>query len=229
MKRVAKALLCVSLFICPTNASYRFDTNGEAAGRDANHPSSELFTACGWARQQVDTNANAVIFIIVDSTLGDSVSMTTSADGTSLIVQDTDAASSTIASLVINQWFGWCVTGDGTGAVGLDGYYILPGQTTFTTQSTGGEALTEADTRIGGLEGAGVVFNGDIFNVKCWDAVLSQAEMLNELFHIRLMRSHNINFWWPLWGIWSTQDFSGNGRPATVFNAVTGSDLPPIG
>jgi len=55
-----------------------------------------------------------------------------------------------------------------------------------------------------------------VWNVKCWDRVLTAAEILVESFYDAVKFPSSINFHWKLPDTSRVEDSSGNGRGATV-------------
>ena len=74
-------------------------------------------------------------------------------------------------------------------------------------------------------------WNGTISHVKCWDAVLTDAEIEREFNRGLPFRTTNLHFWWPMCRSNVTAcaiDFSGNGRNATVTGTLAVEDGPPL-
>ena len=224
-------LLSTSLILLLSSLSWagvRFDAAGDYFTRTTSLPDSVNWTACGWARRQVDTNAFAAICQL-SAAVGYN-DYTTANDGDNVEVDTSVNSSASIATVANGLWFGWCMTGSGSGAGQLVGDYLLPGQTTFTTQSTTGQDMTETEIFLGTFNNASAdPWNGDIAYVKIWEAVLTAGERLNELKHIRPMRTQNLSMWTPIYTSISITDFSGNGRSWTSNGTLTSSDAPPVG
>lgn len=226
-------LLIVAVFLAglsTVHAGVRFDASTERLSSATSLPSSELVTSCGWARRAADRNAESLVWILTNTAVNDFVALVTASNGDSLTARETGGSSPTIALLTDAQWFCWCITGNGAGASGLTGYYLIPGDTAFTSQVIGGEALTENEMAVGGPSIANYQLNGDIFNVKVWDAILTTGEMLNECKSIQPRRTVNLNRWTPLYTSVASGviDRSGNGRNWTINGTLADSDHPPV-
>ena len=211
-------------------AGVRFDASTERLSSATSLPVSDIVSACGWARRQADRNAESLIWILTNTAVNDFVTLITGVNGDSLTARETGGSSPTIATLTDGQWFCWCITANGTGASALTGYYLLPGETTFASQVVGGDALIENEMAVGGPAIANFQLNGDIFNVKVWDAVLTTGEMINECKSIQPRRTVNLNRWTPLYTSVASGviDRSGNGRNWTINGTLADSDHPPV-
>ena len=226
--RILSISLALLLAVVPAFAGIRFDVDGDKLTRTTSLPSSDSFTACGWINRRGDTGDQVFVFGLVNTAGTDFVLLTTDSGGDNLTVQDTGAASSTIVALTIGQWFGVCITGNGTGAGGLVGYALRPGETTFASASTGGEALTENNMNIGGAHTGVATTNMDFSNWKVWTAILTQPGMINELYSRRPRRTAQLNMWSQLRGSWDIFDYSGAGTNWTAGGTLADSDDPPI-
>lgn len=214
------------------SSSVRFDSTDDDLTRSSSVPSEVSFTACGWGRRQADTGAQSVLFSINDvPTAVSGAIIGTQADGDDLIVAGSGFGESpVIATLTTGVWFYWCMTGTAAGAGSLDGYYMLPGATSLTTQQTTGASFTQTTMVIGNYDDAGTeFFNGDIMAVKVWDRVLTTAEMFQESAHIRPLYTFGLTHWYPLWNTSSqTIDFSGNAQTLTSGGTKADADNPPV-
>ena len=105
----------------------------------------------------------------------------------------------------------------------LRGYLRLAGVNSWDAVSCTSAALTVNQIRVGTSVFDGTDwFNGDIWNVKCWNRVLTADELLVESYYDTVKFPASINFHWPMYDAtnWLGVDRSGNGN-----HAQTGS--PP--
>lgn len=198
--------------------------------RTANLPDDIAFTLCGWARLSVDANAFCGLASI-DSGSNPSqyITLETDADGTSLHVVTDGATAGALASLTVGTDFFWAVSSSGTAAANTVAYYRTASANTFTTANPTGTraAMTPAQVVVMGSgfgDAFGERFNGAVWNVKCWDRVLTAAELLIESYYERVKFPASLNFQWLLPNTSNVTDSSGNARSATVTGTLSTED-----
>lgn len=195
------------------------------------------FSVCCWIRPSA-AKLGANIFIIQDvATTGDEVVLGMAADSGTGLTQN----------LFNNQGAGFEALGNimNTNSWYFVGCTVNGNVNTFYFSDSGGSnALSTANfTVVGGTpaasftqmwiarDGTGVDnFPGDIQCLKVWDAVLSAAEMQNEVFSQRPVRTANLNAWYPLLNAGSgVKDFSGQGNNMTAgASNPTDTADPPV-
>lgn len=120
-------------------------------------------------------------------------------------------------------WYHLAMTVAGTGASQFLGY--RDGVNVLT--HSGNATPTNAYMGIGNNTDSDYL-NGDMCAVKVYNAVLTAAEILQEMRQIAPVRTANINTWLPLVDGSPTVDYSGVGGNMTSGGTVTATDNPPI-
>ena len=120
-------------------------------------------------------------------------------------------------------WYHLAMTVAGTGASQCLGY--RDGSLVIT--HSGSATPTNARMEIGNNTDSDYL-NGDMCAVKVYDAVLTAAEILQEMRQIAPVRTANINTWLPLVDGSPTVDYSGVGGNMTSGGTITVTSNPPI-
>lgn len=205
--------------------SIRATAAAQALSRTANLPSPSTYSVCGWGRMLVDRNDFQTWWTIENTEFE---GFGADNDGTSLqFFSNTNVIN--IDTLVANRWFWWGITRNGTAVRVL--YIPQPGAAVQTFTAT--YANTGTPTSMTALNDHGLAsfVNGDGMAYKLWDAVLTDAELIQEAYTIRVQRTANLNLWTPM--VASTVanaalDLSGNGRNWTVVSTPSIDDNAPI-
>ena len=207
----------------------RFDTSGEGITRAANVPTSTSYTCCGWGRIVTDNNAISIISNLEAAALGDILAFATDSDGTTLSVfWDGGTEFVNVLDVSTGQDFFWAVTSSGNAAGNKIGYARLSTANALTSAASGSAAdgFTAANMSFGCATGGALPFNGRIWNVKCWDRVLTAAELLVESYYRRVMYPSSLNFHWPLDRHTDLNDYGGNARAGTAVGTLSTEDGP---
>jgi hypothetical protein len=154
----------------------------------------------------------------------------TPSDGTSLTIWTPSGFGATIATLVANTWFFWAVVANGSGAGAVTGYYAARGANTLASQSQTGANFTPDRMQLGNDQYS-EFFNGRIERVCVWDAVLTPAQLLNQMKRTIPIQTTNINIWSPMVGTTAANaalDKSGNGRNWTATGTIDIENSAPV-
>lgn len=207
--------------------SVRVNASGDDLRRTANLPASNAITICGWARVIADGGGGFQCLGALRNAAGAYIgiwwdynnnTMTLDANGTTTGFGSRPAA---------GVDFFWALTNSGTGAGSMVGYWARASDTAFTTASRAGATVaTPTSLQFSNFQ------NSDWLDsrhgrIRCFDAVLTSAELWAEMWSMYPRRQANINFAWRLNEVNDTADFSGNGRGATVSGTLgTEDDFP---
>lgn len=206
--------------------SVRLDAAGDYLARTANLPSNTAFTLLGWSRVVTDQGSGTIqpLFLAANASFTDAIALywdqSTSAGNMRIgcAVGGVETSGTNFGSRPASATdFAWYIQCSGTGAGQLVGGWRNAGSSTWTTAAAtlSGSIATITSWRIGNV--AGIYYlNGRVWNVKCWDRVLSAAELDVESYHERVVYPSSRNWHWPLYNATTTRDISGNARDPTV-------------
>lgn len=221
--------------------SLRFDTNSEGVVRTANVPNNTAFTFCVWLYIVSDLGNGVMqgVFTLNSAQYTCWIYWNHSASPGATLFGTYDNIGATFgingfAKPSTGQWVFMWMRCAGTGANQQEGGYALAGQTSFTkaatTMTTGRNNPTFmvlGNDNNPGSQGA----NMRAENFKCWDAALTDDELLREMMRRIPSRTANLNCWHPMMDVTLANnliDFSGNGRNLTANGTLTVEDGPPI-
>jgi hypothetical protein len=195
-------------------------SGAQSLKRTASLPDDELFTICGWARLSVDRNDYSCL-VSLDDASSNWYLIETDVDGTTLTLVNPVGSPQTIATLTVGTDFFWALSASG---LGLDNaaYYRAAGSNALSTVATGvnRSAFTPTALFIGN-DGFGEAWNGLVWDVKCWNRLLTPQELLRQSYSFKPLDRTAINFWYPLQRHDVVNDYSGNGRDPTVTGTLT--------
>lgn len=202
----------------------RFGAIGDSLSLSSNLPSITGFTLMGWLYRVVDRGAVETPFaygatassnyygLSIDSSAGDPFNMwngSTNQFGT--------------VNTVLAQWYHAAMVVSGTGAGQVAWYIDGAAQPTMA----GNGSVTATKLWIGNDRDSEWL-NGRAAAVKCWNAVLSAAEISAEMGTVQAVRKANIVGVWPLDVMaTATRDYSGNGNTLTAAGALSEEQNPP--
>lgn len=190
--------------------------------RTTNLPNSAAFTAMGWFR--VPTLSGWMSWIQLSGGGSFYQLGVEGSSGSNKFILGSNAAMGDGPALTNGTWYHAAVIVNGTTGTNAFGY--LNG----VVNSANPDALsfTASKLWIGNSTG-GDPLNGNIAYVKIWDAVLTVAELLQEMQQGALIRTANINTFSPFLSLSDDEkDFSGNGFDWTVTGTPTVENGPPI-
>lgn len=202
------------------------------------------FTALCWGRIAVDRNAYST-FISVDNSATTQVlaiqTDTTGTDpylwlaphGTNFLEESPDI------SMTVGSWYRMAMVRNGTAVT----YYLATAAGAVSSVSgtlTG--ALTATRFRVGQSPTSGEWLNGNVANVKVYNAVLTQAEIVTEWGNWQAQRTTNLLRHHKFQAAAETVDYSGNGwsltsngtptfeatNPTISDSAPSGASPPPL-
>lgn len=168
-----------------------------------------------------DTNTYATIAGLNSGS--DYLVLSADSSGTKLELYNTIGNSTTGPSITVGTPFFWAVACSGTSAAAYLGYMRNVSANALTAWTYSGRSFTPTQLWIAN-DAFTEPFNGRVWNVKCWDRVLTADELLVESFYAGLKFPGSINFWWPLATHTDLNDYSGNARGATAGGTLTTED-----
>lgn len=117
--------------------------------------------------------------------------------------------------------YAFAMTSNGAGVAG---YWRAASANTWSSFSAGAApGFTAAQLTIGDELG-NFKFDGRIWNVKCWDRVLTADELLVESFYAAVKFPTSLHLHWPLFSTSDIADRSGNARDPTVVGTLAAGD-----
>ncbi len=210
----------MSILISGTN-NIRLD------GTETDPPDSTSFTICGWVKPvSIEGWAYRAIISYDDGNswlgmwlVGEELSLESSADYLAFP-----------SFPAMNQWFFFALTCAGTGAADLKGYWAAIDDAGFVSQQTAGVYMAgtwdEVCVRLG-HDAWYSALEADFAYIKIWNAVLSEAELLQEKARGLPVRLEGLYLFSPLWGASLLENYVGNGEAWTSNNPAD-ADMPPV-
>jgi len=186
------------------------------------------FSFCAWVYRTSDNTVDNVVLWGHNAGFTSYTAIARNASNRCVIFDSTTAYSApTSPEFSTNAWYfiAWAQPAASNGQV-----WIWDTSGTMGTASDGA-VRPLADNTI--LE-LGISFStggliGRAAGVKLWNAVLTEAEFVNEMRSLRPRRTSNLYLWSPFLNGADTVDHSGNGRSWTAAGSPTSGDGPPVG
>jgi hypothetical protein len=208
--------------------SLRYDAQADRLSRTANLPSISAFTAMAWA-YRVGAGATSYNSVFAFGTASGVYSLYLRTGGAAVFGVTEWASDYTGSAIADGTWYHVAMTVAGTGAGQLLGY--LNGAVNAT--GAGNSGLTAGTLWAGGHGAAGdnEWSNIRLAGLKIYDAVLTAAEILQEMRQLAPVRTTNLNVWSPAVdasAVNAAKDFSGNARDWTVGGTLAVEDGPPV-
>ena len=210
------------------------NASGEYLKRTTDLPSTTNFTLCGWAK--VTSAGNEYQYWGLESegeNPGDWLQIGINNANTLQISRTGGGADlGQWGSGILpgdGDWFFYFIMNSGTGSLDFIGGVMKLGET-FTTTASIGQSFTPGQLTLGN-DGWDEYFpSWEGAYTKVWDAVLSQAELGQEIFSAKPVRTANLHIWSPHFPGSGERnlDYSGNGRDWTEAGTPTDGDGPPI-
>ena len=193
--------------------------------RTANLPGSTSVTICGWAQSISHSGAFECLASVAAaaSSPGNAMELGLNSAGNLFVTTYSGGSDSTVFSFNEGEPFFWAMSNNGTGGSGCVGYARPFGTNTLLSATATGMSFTTAAVGVAD-NGWTERFNGRVWNVKCWDRVLTAAELLVVSYYRRPLFPASLNFWWPLDRHTDTNDYGGLARAPTVTGTLTTED-----
>lgn len=206
----------------------RFDARNDYLRRTTNLPAVNTFTMMGWFRILVDQDDYSIFMTIGEANTDNDYEVNTNNDGVTLSLWCNPNYFVGSTALTIGQWYHLALAVSGSGAdqakLYLDGSLYL--------DETGSSAMATNSNFMVGQGGVDEVafLNGTAAFVKIYSAVLTQAEIQQEMYSGRPVRTANLNGFYPMWAGSGerAKDYSGNGNDFTEGGTLTDEAGPPI-
>jgi hypothetical protein len=196
----------------------RADGSTDRLSRTTSLPTASSFTLMAWFKMSVDRNDYSSLLSY--GTGSTKKVFQTNGTGTSLVLWD-GMFETAGGSLTVGTWAHAAMTYNGTTLIGyIDGAQVVTGG------SGGGNPSTQIEIF---QSESGEWFNGCAAAVKIYSAVLTAAEIQDEMRLYLPVRFTNLNSFYPLLTVGDDQvDFSGAGLTLTVGGTLATEDGPPI-
>jgi len=179
--------------------------------RTTNVPNYYGLTVCCWARIDTDTNYYATVWQIGKDN-NNYASLETLVDGTTMATWLGVTALSMV-NMTVGSWYFLAMSISNTGVI--NAYWATPGSSLSVAQTGGPLGLTAPDKNhvFTDVYVGGEHFQGSIYSLKVWTAVLSQNEIAREMNRCMPYRTANLHGWYPfLDSSTGLTDYSGNGN-----------------
>lgn len=210
--------------------SVRFNGSGRYLRRTASLPNEQLFSICGWAKLTVRSSQYQYFASMENATSSSSQYFVIGFNSSGGFEISSSNASAAFASAPSTEaWFFFALTQTtySGGGNSLKGYWASPGDTTFVSATCDGAAFVQAVMYIGN-DSYDEWCNIAMANIKIWDAVLTSAELLNEMYSARPVNTTSLHVWSPLFSTGDETDYSGTGRNWTSAGTLSSEESPPI-
>jgi hypothetical protein len=208
-------------------ASVRFAAVDDELYSLSNLPSSTSFTMMGWFRYLSDTNSYSSFFRLGHATTSNGYNLLRCCGNgwRALFLWNGASIGQVASSLTIGTWYHFAVTVEGSGPGQVKSY--VNGALALTSD---GNPNVTADRLSIGNDAHLEWLDGNAAAVKIYDVPLTQAQIAQEIPHLRPVRTADLNSWYPLQSTDNaTGDFSGNNRALTMTGALTTDSAgPPI-
>lgn len=199
-------------------------TGGQKLTRTTSLPSITSWSLMGW--YQIETAASASVLLLFGTVSSNVYALEFLGNGTTLNIYNGNGNVSG-STLTVGTWYHLALTCAGASSGQYLGYVNGVLDTTSTTNA--GVAITADQVTLGSLTTNDLTVNGDLAAVKFYGAVLTAAEIAQEMRQILPVRTTNLNSFYPLH---TTNDelvdYSGAGLTLTSPGSRTTADGPPI-
>lgn len=206
----------------------RYDNVADYSVRSASVPSTTSFTVMMWC-YDITHAANNFYDMMFTRRGGSNVQFALEKiSGNYKLVLSDDSTDRGVGSTTVslNTWFHAAWVSGGTSA----NYGYLNGVAEFSNVAAGTIGTTsillgQYDTASGNMN-----WNGRLACVKIWEAQLTAAEVLQEMYTVIPQRMTNLWAWYPMLPGATERllDYSGNGRDLTAGGTLTDEDGPPV-
>lgn len=203
----------------------RQSASGQHFTRAVNLTSQTAFAVACWLKISEDRDAVSTVWSLDDNDgFETAVGLKTSANGTTIGVEDFSAGVVASRALTVGVWYYV-----GVAVNGSNGVMVSKGATdsSFTVATWATSVNTDHTTLRIGDDGFAQWFNGAVSGFKWWQGALSQAELESEAGSLAPRRTANLRAWYP-WTRVETVDYSGNGQTLSGGTGATTEDGPPV-
>lgn len=217
--------------------SIRIDASGDYVRRTTSLPSDTLFTIMGWVYLVSDRTGVYRYFAgVEDSGVAWKLIGWNSSNEFSVAAHNGTGVNSGQSGQDLfssgptnGQWFYFALVSNGTGAGSVVGYYVTTAGVVLTATINNVSAGTE-DALYLGNDSFDEWNNIRLANVMVYDAALTQAEIVTQMWQMIPKRRTNLHAWWPMFGGTTERlrDYSGQARDLTAGGTLTDEPGPPI-
>ncbi len=197
-------------------------TNGSASLRLADPPLSTSLTICGWVKPaSFELALYRTIFDYDDGNSWLGLWLV----GEDLIIESPGGDMSFSSSPAMEEWVFFALTCSGTGAADAKGYWSGLNDAGFVSASASGVSIN-GDIRVA-HDAWGDGLEADFAYLKIWDAVLSEAELLQEKQRGLPVRLDGLFLFSPLWNANQIENYAGNGED-WLSDSLLDTGMPPV-
>lgn len=198
----------------------------DAIRRTANLPANTAMTMCGWFKRDSNTGAYQQHLLLAFDSAPDLLTTIQVSSGNNVVLNSSIAQVTVQTTPPVGEWYFLAITCNGTTMVG---YYAQYGAASLTSNSQACDTFTPSEMTAGNyITGTNSNFDGNLQHIRAWDAVLSAAELLLEMYSSLPVRTANLNTAMRDISASSVTDLSSNARDWTVAGTLALSDNPPV-
>jgi len=196
----------------------RFDAITDELVRTTNLPAVTGFTLMGWFRIAGDGHSYSTMLGLGQPTSSNAyLVMMCCGNGWRQLMLWSGSGYALGSNLALNTWYHVAMTVSGTGAGQVSAY--LNGKLDF---SIGGNAAVTGDRLSIGNDSHSEWLDGSAADVKIYNAVLTPAEIAQEMTSYAPVRTAGLNSWYPLQSASDAPtDYSGNSYTMRVAGTLT--------
>ena len=216
--------------------SFIVGASGEKLVRTTDLPAADLFTIAGWAR--ITERPNNWQYWGVESagaSPGSFLQMGIAQTG--VLQLSSHGSTNDLGEWGVDsgipsdgEWFYWVLQCVGSSEGDFLGSVKLPGQSSVGTSGNPGSGFTTGQMTLGnnGWDEWADAWEGAY--TKVWDANLSAAELAQEIWSAKPVRTADLHIWSPHFPGSGERnlDYSGNGRDWTEAGSPADGDQPPV-
>lgn len=191
---------------------------------------NSAYTWMGWAYLVSNLGTTSTFWVLDDNSANNVDWLRTNTDGLTIQLRAVSGGSGNSVNgttLSTGVWYHLALVREDAST--LKAYLDGALDATNTTSVTGRTAATRQEH--GGRSASTSPSDSRVAAIKAWSAALTQAEIQQERWFVRPIRTANLHGFWPCFPGSAERliDYSGNGRDWGTAGTLTDEDPPPVG